>query len=72
VLAAVEGEEGDYINASYCGGLLPGWDYIVTQVGAGGGGGDSAAGDARHHPRGLLGDGLAGEGECQTPTECAW
>ena len=27
-----EGEkEGDYINASYCAGLVEGWDYIVTQ-----------------------------------------
>ena len=24
-------EEGDYINASYCAGLVEGWDYIVTQ-----------------------------------------
>ena len=24
-------EDGGYINASYVGGLLEGWDYIVTQ-----------------------------------------
>jgi protein tyrosine phosphatase len=26
-----EGEESDYINASFCSGLLPGSSYIVTQ-----------------------------------------
>ena len=32
VLRREEGEEeGDYINASYCAGLVEGWDYIVTQ-----------------------------------------